>query len=468
MRQCNNLLPLVPMEAEYQNWQGYLSLHQHLSAQLHAAPSPTALYQAAIALSQQRLALGHPPSSLFDAQPATVLPPGVWQTEMLLFYARHYAVSANNTHLLLLAGWSCALIANIQHAAIRAPALATAKYLAACNQAQQISQVLSACYPTERKLTPWRQDILSLLLTETDYFRHSHHATLRQQLAQRLMLSNSEYELALLRPLLEQDDVSLAAAPITAQNLLQTLAKASCYNTLSRSDNRTIEHHLQTEPQLASTVLAIASKLNRQQQAVSHIRLAISMIGRDNLTDSLAVAELHDYLSRLRHPWHSTLLQFCHCMTTALKLVLPLSSVRCQLLATCLMVPLWLNERFARSALVRRTAEGYQRNFTPVIIVQSERYRPQLAVLLQLYQLKAFSKSVGQWQHSVDQTARPDEPDAKALQLAWQLSLQLYCGITATAPPTLNQGPSPETPYQKLLSQLVEQSQCYSPLQLDV
>lgn len=466
------------MTIENNSWHHYLSLHQRCSAGLQTALTAEALFNAAITLTKHRLAQHHAPTISALTANTTQLSASVWQTELLLYYADYYSLCRINRQLLLVAGWCSALFTDCQNTAQRAAALATAKYLSSCPAAQKISRLLSHCYPAERKQPIWRQDLLSLLLTEADYLRNASGGQLHPKLAQRLMHSNNEYELALLRSLLQHTELQqsefqlsdLHQPEINADSVIRQLIKQSRYHELSQADNRRIEQTLAQHPENAATVLAIASALNRQQQQVDSIRLAISLLGRDNLTVVLAQAELNGYLRSLRHPWQQLFEQFSGCLAQALLLSLndQHSAASCQLLASCLVAPLWQADIYPRSALTHQTQSSFTFRFNPLHTIQTASYLSQVSALLRLYRLQPYHTAVGLWhQHVCGQSDQLDSLSI-ALQQAWTISLQLFCGSAPAATALQRSAPSnlaaPDN--RDLLLQLAELSGCYIPLNL--
>ncbi|MBZ9612866.1 hypothetical protein [Rheinheimera maricola] len=470
------------MTTEQNTWPHYLSLYQDSVAELTVAPTAARLFKVAVNLTKQRLALAQSTTLATLTDCTTPLPAAVWQTELLLYYADFYSLSMPNRQPLLLAGWCSALFAPAhsltagQTKVPRAMLLASAQYLASYPAAQSISRLLGRSYPAERKLPMWRQDLLSLLLTEVDYLRQANAGKLQQQLAQRLMFSSSEYELALLRPLLQQPEPQWFTAnqpDNLASTVIEQLIQQSTYQQLSLADNRTVEQKLSKHPETASTVLAIASKLNRQHQHVDSIRLALGIIGRDNLSAVLAHAELNSYLSGLRHPWQQVFSQFGACLAQALLLSLPqpISAITCQLLASCIIAPLWQDDTYPRSALISQRPKQFIFRFTPQTTLQSSACLAQIIALLQLYQLPQYLDAVCQWhQHIEQQTSAALTPPSEALHRAWHCSLLLFCDPASTTSASLQPQTNNSIALDNsvLLQQLAELSQCHIPLQLSL
>ena len=448
-------------------------MHQLCSAGLQTTATAEAIFNAAIKLTKQRLALRQTARTTLLTDSAVPLPASVWQTELLLYYAGFYSLSRINRQLLLVAGWCAALFTDCHSTVQRAVALATAKHLSSCPAARKIAQLLSHCYPAERQQPMWRQDLLSLLLTQADYLRYANGAQLQSHLAQRLMQSNSEYELALLRALLQQLQQSVSQPfglhppAATTDSVMQQLIQQSRYHELSLADNRSIEQTLAQQPENAATVLAIASTLNRQQQQVGSIRLAIGLIGRDNLAIALAQAELTGYLRRLRHPWQQVFEQFGNCLAQALQLSFSgqHSAATCQLLASCLTAPLWQADAYLRSALTRQTQGCYSFRFEPLTTIQTASYLPQVSALIRLYKLQPYHNAVALWHQHVCGQTEPLDALSGELQRAWRTSLQLFCGI---APATSSQSAQANAAadHNALLLALTELSGCYIPLNL--
>lgn len=451
------------MQTDAGSWQRYQQLYQYGISQ--AGTSAETLYKTAIWLSKQREALTSPVTYLSISQPIPGLPAPLWRIEVLLYLAHCYQLQPVNQRLLLVAGCCSAIVSARQTEPLLYPALSAAKQLKAHPRAASVVKLLSSSYAAERKQAPWQHTLLSLLLTQSEYF--SNNKPWQAQLASRLMLSQSDYELDILSRLLHEPAAQQPAPSGSVACLLQH----SHFGEVRYYDNRALEHYLATSTQRSAPLLALASQLNRQQQSVQSVKLAIGIIGRDALPAALAQAELQQYLNALHHPWQEVFNQFYQLLTQALQLFMPnLQSGEYRLLALCCCAPLWFNPLYQRSALVNRTAAGQQSAFSPALDCKSETYLKQLTDLLQLYQLEHYTAAVTAWLQPV--TSQRLTAVTVNLQLAWHSSLVLYCaapihsfntllGKTATAGNT-------RVAAEAWLQQLLERSQCYCPISLNM
>lgn len=461
--QCSATALLAAMQTDTALWQRYQQLYQHCVSL--ADTSADMLYKAAILLSKQREALVFPITYDNLSQPIPQLPGNLWRIEVLVYLATCYQLQPVNRRLLLIAGCCSAIVSARQTEPLAYPALTAARQLKALPQAASLVKVLSGCYGAERKQPPWHQTLLSLLLTQSEYL--SNHSELAVQLASRLMLSQSDYELAILSKLQQQPISDQPASEHAVAHLLQH----SRFSELRYFDNKALEHYLTTSAERSAPILALASQLNRQQQSVQSVKLAIGIIGRDALPAALAQAELQHYLSVLNHPWQNVFSQFCHVLAQALQLFMPkLQSTDSRLLALCCCAPLWFNPVYQRSALVNRTSTGYQSAFNPTLDCTSKTYLAQLIELLQLYQLDHYTAAVMVWLQPV--AGQRLTPVAVNLQLAWLGSLVLYCGTSGQAFNALlsktSTADNTAVTAQEWLQQLLERSQCYYPINLNL
>lgn len=103
-----------------------------------------------------------------------------------------------------------------------------------------------------------------------------------------------------------------------------------------------IEQH----PQLAHTLRLIASKLNRQQRAISELRYALAMLGTEQLPARLTQSWLLQQVAVTAHPWQHWFANFADVLSYCLQMFaghLPrfqLNAVQADLLALCLMLTL--------------------------------------------------------------------------------------------------------------------------------
>lgn len=462
-RPCSATVLLAVMLTDIRTWQGYQQLYQHCVNHAANITSAETLYKAAILLSKQREACDTTATYDSISQPMPQLPLPLWRIEILLYLADCYQLHPLNRRLLLLAGCCSAIVSAKQTEPLPYPALTAARELKPLPQAASVVKVLGSCYATERKQPQWQQALLSLLLTQSEYL--SNQDEWQTALATRLMLSQSDYELDILHQFLLQPAAELTQQPATFAHLIQS----SRFSELRYYDNKALEHYLTTSAEHSAPILALASQLNRQQQDVQSVKLAIGIIGRDALPAALAQAELQYYLSALHHPWQGVFSQFCYVFEQALQLFMPqLQYTGSRLLALCCCAPLWLDPLYQRTPLVSRSGAGYQSAFTPTLHCQSETYLPQLIELLQLYQLDNYTAAITTWlQPNAGQRLTVVSLN---LQLAWLSSLALYCAapvqpVNVLLRKTAANNQATVTA-ENWLQQLAQRSQCYYPLQL--
>jgi hypothetical protein len=490
------------MQANSTGWQRYQHLLHQSTTYLANCNDITVLLKLSRQLAATRQAL---PDTVEETwQNDTALPIALRQTELILLLARHYRWPEKVRQLLLIAS-NCSALCQLMPLATqwpglqRYPALMAARLLKAGNSNKVLQALLAGCYPVERQIAPWHQNPLSVLLTQVCLLCSSSGQQpvlpLRQQIGSRIALSQSDYELQLLRQLLallateapcdenapQTESVAAAGCEQAAQTVprvadVPPLLADSIFDQLINADNRQVALHLSQSAELAAPVLALASRLNRQQQAITDLRLAVNLLGRAQLPYILAEAEIQSWLVQRQHPQQALLLQFTHCMADALQLLLPdqPGEACCRALAICLCAPLWLSEAGYACGLLRRTPTGWQpaldwRNYQ--LNTHADSAAPVLDALLQHYHLTPWQTAVANWLQQPTTQAATDNR-VLSLQLAWHSSLVLF----ANQPDTTLAPLISAAQRQKLLKQqssawlleLASHSRCYCPLMLNL
>lgn len=441
-------------------WQRYQQLYQSFAINADVSVPAERLLNIALQLSKQRQACA---VSCYDNLHLTAqqLSTPLWRVEVLMYLADCYQLHPLNRHLLLLAGCCSALVSAVQTSPLLYPALSAAKQLKLLPRAAGVVQVLSGCYASERKHAHWLQNLLSLLLTQSKYLTND--CIWPAQLANRLMLSQSDYELQILNRLIKPQATEQPAPPQSFAHLQQH----SCVAELRHYDNKALEHYLSAQPKRAVSILALASQLNRQQQNIQSVKLALGIIGWDTLPTALALAELEHYLNALHHPWQDVFSQFYHVLSQAMQMAMPqLQCVDSHLLALCCCAPLWLNPLYQRTPLVKRTAAGYYSAFTPAQTSKNDTYLPQVTELLQLYQLEHYTDAVTAL--LTPRVGQRINTVGLQLQLAWHSTLVLYCAMSVKPVETLlhktGATGNAKLTTETWLQQLAQRSQCYYPI----
>jgi hypothetical protein len=455
-------------------WQAYQRLLQRSIAYLATCDDINKLLKLCQQLTVQRLAL---PDDNAEILPHYAeLPLAVRQVEVLIVLCNHYRWPQKVRRLLLLAGFSSALgqampLSNQWPKLQRYPALLVARMLHSCGNSSAVQAILAASYPTERHIAPWQQNALSLVLTQAEYLCvsgfGSEATTLAQHIGNRIAVSKSEHELKLLRSLLSA--IKQPAAE-RGENRAELLCNAS-FNLLCDADNRQLERYLLQTPALATPILALASALNRQQQQVNDIRLALSLLGQAQIPHVLAEAELQCRLLQMPHPLSALYQQFSLCLAHALRLLLPndLSAPQSRTLALCLCAPLWLNDNSMASGLLKRTSNGWYSALDFSCYHQSNSAQ-LLNDLLLHYHLPNWQRAVLGWQQNLQHNILSPDNSTLALQLAWCSTLALLTNHSAQSLSQLvSQAQRQQLPVHDSsawLAELAFQSQCYYPLEL--
>jgi hypothetical protein len=474
------------MPADNPALQQYQHLWQHSVAQLGNTTDITLLLTLSRQLAVQRLVIAEAQTDDTAANPADMpavtatllhnaaLPAALQATELLLWFAQHYRWPAKVCRLLLSAGFCAALAKHLPQAPQFAklqpyPALLAAKLLQAVPQAAAITTLLAACYPAERNIALWQQNPLSLLLTQCEYLCRDNIASvasLRQSIGRRIALTKSDYELQLLQRLLQPALNSIQLSDST------DLAAMSQFHRLCDADTKQLVLYLGQTVTLSAPVLALATELNRQQQPITDLRLALNLIGREQLPYILAEAELQANLAELQQPAQALLHQFSFCMAQALYLLptLQLSLPQCRTIALCLCSPLWYSEAAYTTGLLRRTTQGIQSTIDLRCYTQDPTCASRLSTLLQHYQLQQWVKPAQQWLQSLSGDSVAADNHTLALLLAWHSSLSLFTRYKAdTLPRVLNVAQRPlqlTADSDSWLQQLLAGSHCYYPLEL--
>ena len=354
------------------------------------------------------------------------LPAAIKQTEILWLLASQKQWPARITQRLVLAGF-CAALARLSPAATQwpklqpYPALLAAKLLSANVAAKPALLMLNAYYSAERNLPDWRQTAPGVTLTVSDYLAHP-AGSIIENIGRRISQSRSEYELNLLRQL-----IILSTQPSIKQpedDIVSQVLKHSRFHQLLNADVRQQTQHLQQAPALSQPILQLASKLNRQQQLVTELRLALNLLGRDRLPGILAEAELSFVLALYSHPLQLVFQQIISNFATALQLLQPtlLAETCYKALAMCIFAPLWQHQ----------PSWFYPASNISVICNQVfdtiSSNRDSIFALLQHFQLSDITPALEQWFTDSEAHQRQTSTHRVALQLALHSSLELLSG----------------------------------------
>ena len=451
----DNITPLSALPA----------LWQQALAQLQQQTDISLVISQSAALSQQRCAA--PAAEPVQLCAVDVIPAELWRTELILSLCSFLNWPKSIRMLLTSSSYCCSLSANLpdtntQHKFFAYPPLYSAKVLAR-ERSSLMLQVLSGCYASARKIPLWRQQACSVLLTLVWQLQPpTTELSLKQQLAERIMQSRCEYELALLRQLLKLIQSSELPPEF---NLLLSL-QSSQFKRWLDTDNKTLFVILAKSDALSAPVLQLASQLNRQQREITDVRLAINLIGRDQLGAVLTDAELNALLSQLHHPKQLLLQQLTHCFATCLQLLFAdrISLATSRALARCLCAPLWLDSQIYCSAMTSSSqllrSKSYLSSASTALILR----------LLQHYQLNDWLNAVTQFLQRLTSPNTQVGQSALMLQLAWISCHAVYSGDVAPDIATLlNSRLQPEadaaTP-DSWLTRLAASAQAQCPLLL--
>ena len=403
-------------------------LWQHAHAQLQQQTDISHVINQSVALSRQRCAA----QAAAPIQLCTVdaIPAEMWRAELLLSLSSLLNWPKSIRALLVSSSYCCSLSINLpgtsaQQKLIAYPPLYTANLLAA-ELSPLMLQLLSGCYASARKIPLWRQQACSVLLTLAWQLKPPTIAvSLQQQLAERIMQSRCEYELALVRQLLRLIQNSELNPEF---NLLLSL-QSSQFKRWLDIDNKSLFAILAQSDALSAPVLQLASQLNRQQRDITDVKLAINLIGRDQLSAVLTDAELNALLSQLHHPKQAMLQQLTHCLASCLQLLFTdaISLATSRALARCLCAPLWLDSQHYCFAMVSTSQHG------PGSLLSSKSYLSAASAeliqrLLQLYQLHDWQSAVMQFLQRLHDPNTQANQSALMLQLAWLSCQAVYSG----------------------------------------
>ena len=399
------------------------ALWQQAHAQLQQQTDISQLINQSLALSRQRLAV----PAVEPTQLCTVdaVPAELWRTELLLSLSSYLNWPKSIRTLLISSSYCCSLSANLpgtkaQHKFMAYPPLYTASVLAA-ELSPLMLQLLSGCYASVRRIPLWRQQACSVLLTLAWQLKPpTIELNLQQQLAERIMQSRCEHELALLRQLLRL----MQNGELSPEFNLMLSLQSSQFKRWLDIDNKSLFVILAQSDALSAPVLKLASLLNRQQRDIADVKLAINLIGRDQLSAVLTDAELNALLSQLHHPKQAMLQQLTHSLATCVQLLFAdrINLATSRALARCLCAPLWLDSQNYSSAMVSTSQ-----------LISSKSYLSAASTaliqrLLQHYQLNDWLNAVTQYLQRLTSPNAQVGQSALMLQLAWLSCHALYSG----------------------------------------
>lgn len=360
---------------------------QEARSQLQQHPDSKRLAVLSQQLCQQRLhAALATQSQLTDC---SALPDALWRSELLLSVCSWLNWPRGAVQLLLNASYYSGLSDLLPEAKTQPklqayPPLLSAKLLQAV-MPPTLLQLLRGCYATERKIVYWRQQALSSLLTlVTRLNTPTADNSFSTQLANRITRSRCEHELALLRKIIQWLKQPQLSPRITAA----TLVNNSAYQQLRHSNNKVLAATLSSTPAWREPVLQLASELNRQQQLISDLPLAVNLIGRDLLDTVLIDAELNNQLSLLHHPQQAMLQQLTTGFACSLHLLTngAMSVAKSRALARCLCAPLWFDSSGFRLSPLGQDRPGYAA-LPDFSLYQKAAASALICKLLQQYQL---------------------------------------------------------------------------------
>ena len=456
------------MQVESSATSNYLQQVTHSIQQLqHCDPADAAnlVFNLALQLTNLRCRIHH---TAIDIWQQADLPAAIKQTEILWLLASQKQWPAKIKQRLMHAGF-CAALARLSSTAAQwpklqaYPALLAAKLLATHAAAKPVLLMLNACYSTERNLPDWRQSAPSVLLTVSDYLAHPERS-ISENIGRRISQSRSEYELNLLRQLIIMSTQHSIAQP--EHDIVSQLLTHSRFHQLLNTDVRQQTKHLQQAPALSQPILQLASKLNRQQQKVTELRLALNLLGRDRLPGILAEAELNFVLTLYSHPLQLIFQQFINNFATALQLLQPtfVADTCYRALAMCIFAPLWQHPQLwfyppsNVSAICNQLFDTISSNCDTSF------------ALLQHYQLDESFSALEQWFTIAASPGQLSPKHTAALQLAFYSSLLLLSGTkqpqASTAFTTAQQLGMLKSSEHDWLLQLAASSHCYCPLEL--
>ena len=453
----------MAVQTKVNTFKQYQALVLQSSRYLSTRSEPDTALKLSMQLTAIRLSLTENCALLLQTE--TDMPAAVQRIEIILLLCRHYQLPEKAQQLAVRAGFCSVLCQAMPEQAQSArwqayPALLAAHILKQSHQSSSLRLILAGCYPTERKVAYWLQNPLSLILTQAEYLS-SQPLPLSQQIGLRIALTKSDYEIALLRQLLQRlgqpDNSDLA--PST-----ENFCAASRFAELYDAETKQLEQYLQQQPELAAPVLARASQLNRQQQQINNLHLALNLLGRQQIPFILAEAELHYQLTRLKNPSHALWHQFSILLAHALRLLCieQHSDAYWQALSLCLCAPLWFSSNGYTSLMLGTQRRGNTEDFTDSLYRQ-QNCHAQVSDLLCHYQLTAWQQPVTQWLHGIAPQA---DQKAQALSYAWH-SCKVLLLADDSEPLTQPLLPAVEDE-QHWLTQLAASCNCYCPLTLSL
>jgi hypothetical protein len=463
------------MPTEQSQVQQYQHLVQQAIGQLQSCSddkvAATRLLAVAQQLTKHRMTLSQIKIDLWQHSSFC---PVITQTELISQLGQHYHWPLKIQQLVLLAGYCAALSPQLPQGAQwpklqRYPALLAARILADSNTSLQA--VLAGCYPTERHIPLWQQQPLSIVLTISDYLSRADDASkaLLQRIGVRIALSQSDYELSILRRLIAISVHGCVAVQHSA--VLSSLYANSAFQLLSDASPRQIERHLAQSVAMMQPILQLASRVNRQQQKVTDLRLALNLLGQQRLPYLVAHAELHHALLQCQHPLQALFEQFSATFAQALYLLRPeqFTEAAARALALCLCTPLWFHSGSYQTGLLRRTAKGWQSALDTTAFLHASAAET-ITPLLQHYCMTEWQSAAADWLQSLQRSEALHSRQALVLQLAWHSAAALLGCATDTIPASVltqaQQQGVLSTGAADWLMQLACSCQCHYPLQL--
>lgn len=407
---------------------------QQARSQLQQQPDSKLLAILSQQLCQQRLrSAAATQSQLTDC---SAMPDALWRSELLLSLCRWLSWPSAAVQLLLSASYYSGLSDLLPEAKSQPklqpyPPLLSAKLLQAVIP-PALLQLLGGCYATERKIVYWRQQALSALLTlVTRLNTPAPDNSFSMQLANRITRSRCEHELALLRKMIQWLKQPQLSPRITAA----TLVNDAAYQQLRHSSNKALTTTLSSTPAWREPVLQLATELNRQQQQITDLPLAVNLIGRDLLDTVLIDAELNNQLSLLHHPQQAMLQQLTTGFACSLHLLTngALSVAKSRALARCLCAPLWFDSSGYRLSPLRQDRPGYAA-LPDFGLYQKAAASTLLRKLLQQYQLTDWLAPTQKLLLILQKQPTQCDNAALTLLIAWYSCQAIY---TTNIPPPL-------------------------------
>mgnify|MGYP005840947335 CR=1 FL=1 len=443
---------------------------QHARIQLQQHPDSKRLMILSQQLCQYRLR--HAPAEQLELTTPAALPDALWRGELLFSLSSWLNWPQTTTQLLLSASYCCGLSELLPEAKALPklqpyPPLLSARLLQTVAPAA-LQQLLSGCYATERKIPSWRQPAASLLLTLVARLTTpSPNISFSMQLENRIVRSRCEHELAMIRKIVQW----LTQAELSTRVTAETLLSSSAYQQLRHSSNKVLAATLSATPAWREPVLQLATELNRQQQQITDLPLAVNLIGRDLLDSVLIDAELNNQLSLLHHPQHAMLQQLTASFACCLHLLTngSLTVAKSRALARCLCAPLWFDSSGYRLSLLRQEPLGY----TPLpdfSLYQKAAAAALIRKLLQQYHLTDWLAAAEKLLAILQKQPSPPDTATQQLLIAWYSCQALFTAVIPTALPKLLQqhanGAVHDADAMLWLTTVAEQANSHCPLLL--